>query len=148
MDKHTQIPPLSQTAVSGSVTVSELRIGNYVKIGIDINLKSFFSTIEEISNMNNVVIVQNKNFIKVMPLNAIEPILITENWLLDFGFEWSIFHQAFHKNNFGFDINSLHGGGFDLTTFKRQVFISKINFVHELQNLYFALTGLELQLVL
>lgn len=74
-----------------------------------------------------------------------EPILLTEEWLLKFGFKkpahtWcgDVFHLtewdkypinwcvAMNKNN--------------------AVIIQKLKYVHQLQNLYFALTGEELEL--
>lgn len=85
-----------------------------------------------------------------MKTNEIEPILLTEEWLLRFGFEkdynsWilkinggriAIIPQADYYN---FAIWSGLGMHDDYA------FISQIKFVHQLQNLYFALTGNELK---
>jgi hypothetical protein len=81
----------------------------------------------------------------VLPYNRIHPITINEEWLLKAKFEWSIFHQAIHKEGFPFDLNSLFYGGYSMSTFKKAVVIfGKIEFVHDLQNIYFDLTGTEL----
>ena len=78
-------------------------------------------------------------------IENIEGIPLTEEWLLKFGLEWSIFHQATHKTGFEYDLNSLYEGGYSLSTFKREhIVVEKIKYVHQLQNLYFALTGEEL----
>lgn len=73
-----------------------------------------------------------------------EPVVLTEYWLLKYRFEWSIFHQAYHKEGFDYDLNSLYKGGFDLTTFKRQMVILELQYVHQLQNIYFELKKLDL----
>jgi len=67
----------------------------------------------------------------------VQPIPLTEEWLLKFGFDdlgtygygRGNFHICLHENEFYFSINN------------RKVFIKH---VHQLQNLYFALTGEEL----
>jgi len=77
----------------------------------------------------------------------IQPIPLTEDWLIRFGFKWSVFHQAIHKEGFDFDLNESSWGGYFLSTFKRGIHIGEtIQHVHQLQNLYFALTGTELTL--
>lgn len=106
---------------------SELRIGNIVSYGdgelfVDINV---FRDLEHYK---------------------LKPIPLTEEWLVKFGFEkeysnyWSHKKSYFEidKDNYGLWINSVngneyhHGNGF--------------KHVHQLQNLYFALTGEELTL--
>jgi hypothetical protein len=78
-------------------------------------------------------------------MKDIQPILLTEEWLLKFGFEWNIAYQAIHKEGFDFDLNSLYYGGYSLTTFKKgTTIVCFIEYVQQLQNLYFALTGEEL----
>lgn len=34
-----------------------------------------------------------------------QPIQLTEEWLVKLGFEWSIFHQAYHLNGFDYVID-------------------------------------------
>jgi hypothetical protein len=69
--------------------------------------------------------------VKPNKVNEIEPILLTEEWLLKFGFKKDklVFYKDFLLYNFN--------DGF-------YFFEMKINHVHQMQNLYFALTGKEL----
>ena len=110
----------------------ELRLGNWV------NFK--FSDIS-----NEVMICHNdlRNFemnIKMGGFNDIyQPIPLTEEWLLrfafdnlgDYGFGIGEFHIINRVGKWGFPIND------------KIVFI---NYVHQLQNLYFSLTQKELQI--
>lgn len=110
---------------------NELRIGNWVydkKFKGNIEFKSFFG----LCNIENNP-------------DAFEPIPLTEEWLLRFGFykpayswigdkfhlsEWDDYPLnwcvAFNKNN--------------------AILVDKLKYVHQLQNLYFALTGQELEI--
>lgn len=73
-----------------------------------------------------------------------KPIPLTEEWLVKFGFEKSIYHC---------DIYELNKNGFEISfDFKDRVINGcylecielDIKYVHQLQNLYFALIGKEL----
>lgn len=71
--------------------------------------------------------------------NSIEPIPLTEEWLIKFGFENSNmgFSADYSKDNIELNfVNGLYEYGD----------YCKIEYVHKLQNLYFALTGEELTL--
>jgi hypothetical protein len=80
-------------------------------------------------------------------LTELKPIPLTEEWLLKFGFEKTFYEGEFgrywdyieHKHEF-----HLHGMGFKSEDMDFTFLMRKINFVHQLQNLYFALTGNEL----
>lgn len=89
-------------------------------------------------NMDIGVIVNRS--LRVLSFNEIEPIELTEYWLIKFGFEKTIGGRT---KTIWFSIDSLRiliekgkfipiGKGIDLKS------------VHQLQNLYFALTGEEL----
>ena len=73
-----------------------------------------------------------------------EPIPITEEWLLDFGFEkkgdyyerWSGDLLYSYEDGWGLTFGQGMGFSFEI----------KCDYVHQLQNLYFALTGEELEL--
>lgn len=76
-------------------------------------------------------------------LDLIKPIPITEEWLLKFGFKYNNPTYEWYDKSavFFIQVNYL---GFDLIAkFHNQV-IREIKYVHELQNLYFALTEKEL----
>ena len=119
---------------------NELRIGNWVYSGIDS---------KQPIKVPPIMIAQlSKNEDKE---HNIKPIPITEDWLLRFGFElnnirvkfwtedrypqWSLKVLKIKKNNVGDFM--LDGFGFFL----------HIKHIHQLQNLYFALTGEELKLL-
>jgi hypothetical protein len=78
--------------------------------------------------------------------NIFEPISLTEDWLLKFGFE------TWHKRDW--DIGGVGDGQLlTVTTYAKNPIVRvwnqdiiHINYVHQLQNLYFALTGTELEL--
>ena len=79
-----------------------------------------------------------------------EPIPLTEEWLVNFGFNAkSINHNFRIESNVDFQISSALR---NCKTDERSVFYleskfgTKIEYVHQLQNLYFALTGEELTL--
>lgn len=81
--------------------------------------------------------------------NSAKPIPLTEQWFIDFGFEKfgdnSSFYLGCYENGFIFD-------RYDSTQARiwwrgRYMGIcQRLEYVHQLQNLYFALTGEELQL--
>ena len=120
--------------------VKELRTGNYV--GISKNARTL---IEE----------DKQGFIKVFSIgsgsvnqwnemgtsggiNNPKPIPLTENWLLDFGFNiikgWD---DTFYFERSGFQIYEYSVSGYEYDGFS-------IKYVHQLQNLHFALTNQEL----
>lgn len=128
---------------------TELRLGNYVEIGINEKLESVFSTIEELSNNTNVVLTKDKNILRVFPIDVIKPIEITEEWLVKLGFE-----KALYEKNFPLYYDRNNTGHFDAISvsvydnFSRVKIVDKtvrtVKYVHELQNLYFAITQTEL----
>lgn len=75
----------------------------------------------------------------------INPIPITEEWLLKFGFEEKSKSKNFYLGNFRFHISKpanydgfIFCDGYDVIT-------DRIKYVHQLQNLFFCLCGEELQ---
>jgi len=110
---------------------TEFRLGNLIytkKYNFDI--EKYETHVTEF-NSTLFILMINKNKI-------FEPIPLTEEWLLKFGFE-KIDH--IHKDNY-FKKNWLccESLSFDW----RGGYIGRIGYVHQLQNLYFALTGEEL----
>ena len=107
----------------------ELRIGNYVEYNGE--------TIKLDGSLLCCYIQNELDF----PLNKIQ---LTEEILLKFGFEEKSKSKNFYLGNFRFHISkpANHDGfifcdGYDVIT-------DKIKYVHQLQNIYFALTGEEL----
>ena len=130
---------------------SELRIGNYVK---------FKGCGDKPFKVFRIDTTESSTF------TTAEPIPLTEEWLLRFGFEdyqktenpdyLNEFGQEWHKiyfNGFYYMHNdrgkgyemSISGACYDESTGLHS-FSNPIEFVHHLQNLYFALTGEELVL--
>lgn len=123
----------------------ELRIGNYVKafdgvasIGWPEVGKKFqidLCVFELLSNEDNGYSMQ-----------FIEPIPLTEQWLLDFGFEFMSSQQGqtyYHIN--GWTVLYTYGSWY-YSTSKSITIGLKLQFVHQLQNRYFSLVGEELTL--
>ena len=77
--------------------------------------------------------------------NALEPIPLTEEWLLKFGFEKWLFnrHRYFKKKSKNTFMIEHTIEGFYFTYDNNAITVTE---VHQLQNLYFALTGEELML--
>jgi hypothetical protein len=122
------------------MTASELRIGNYINrtskafkdkpLGVtQVDLDTFYWIVECIDDFDNY-----------------EPIPLTEEWLVRMGFEI--------KENYYWINNKFFGGyAFDLVRnclvkeypcSANEFHTTDIEYVHQLQNLYFALTGQEL----
>lgn len=88
---------------------------------------------------------------------AFEPIQLTEEWLLKMGFLPSRLNikNYFHPSTILFELRnvSVLDGGFKIRigvdeAFSFKAISTEIQFVHQLQNLYFALTGEELDIKL
>jgi hypothetical protein len=127
------------------MNASELRIGNLVydslkELNITISKSIFMSLDNEIE------------------LKKIQAISLTEEWLLKFGFEECQDYYAGGKSMFFYDIDkslensefyifSNENNEFNLSSMEDQIVISKklnIKYVHEIQNLIFALTRKDL----
>ena len=107
---------------------NELRSGNLVK----------YKHLSESSSISAFDIVQISD-----DNSNVEPIPLTEDWLLKFGFEekmfgwWSnvLFLRTDNRDGFFYDWQKTN-----------ETTGTYIEYVHQLQNLYFALTSLELTL--
>jgi hypothetical protein len=114
---------------------NELRIGNYIGDKDDIAI------VESIDKDGCMVqfINDEKNGFRIS--QPIKPIPLTEEWLLRMGFD----KFAEHTPSFGHD-DIYRKGYIDIHARYNQYHFHGIliNFVHELQNLYFALTKQEL----
>jgi hypothetical protein len=78
--------------------------------------------------------------------SKVEPILLTEEWLLKFGFKKG--NQIYPKGFSLLVLNTDFYWGFNLEDKLDCELndVQPINYVHQLQNLYFALAGEELQI--
>ena len=134
---------------------NELRIGNYVNVPIQEQCPFRIDAFEYCSEKFIKVAQEVKlNGFEVHPLTwyggDLQSIPLTEEWLLKFGFRAkSINHNFTIDSDVDFRISSAQRV---IETNERSSFYleskfgTKINYVHQLQNLYFALTGEELTL--
>lgn len=111
---------------------NELRMGNWVQVEYD-------GILQEPEQVWKVTISSRDNYHTVndWKIEALRPIPLTEEWLERFGFKKFKNHNDWSKRGV-----IIHGRkrGFVL---RRSVPV--IKYVHQLQNLYFALTGEELE---
>ncbi len=128
----------------------ELRLGNFIRFSDD-------GTIFEVGSIElNGFTVKNENETTWIESVEFQPIPLTEEWLLKFGFEKT---EGMHINSYKLVINiispdekiylilSSHNYywiGQSYKTDSVDVGLGKLDYVHQLQNLYFALTGKEL----
>lgn len=124
------------------MTASELRIGNYVNISLnDVDYNTIQIKVDDL-----YYITQKKG--------VYEPIPLTEDWLTKFGFKYinsNNSYLTYTKNNYYLQMDVRKADNkwtifddiiSDLVEFAKV----DITHVHQLQNLYFALTGKELKI--
>lgn len=125
----TQAEQLPQVAVMQSVLAKDLRLGNLIlKNGKIYEITTLFFV-----DLHDGTVRENYNNSYV-----IEPIPLTEEWLFKFGFKKLNQVPQYHIEDFHVyttkNYSKIFGLHFDV----------KIKHVHQLQNLYFALTQHEL----
>jgi hypothetical protein len=119
------------------IQANELRIGNLVCF-IDETGASPDYIETNVGMMEIQHAIKNNDFFQGIPL--------TEEWLVRFGLMDKPSYKAFHIGSMEFDIPSMIGGCLDNELGLDQENSIHIQSVHQLQNLYFALTGEELKL--
>lgn len=120
---------------------NELRIGNLAfMVGGELSGLSKVTGILSETHLNSQRLADGKDFEKIV-IPFYEPIPLNEEWLLKFGFEkkdcrfWQSGYFVLHQD--------LDGN----LVYKSRSLEIDVKHVHQLQNLYFALTGEELKLV-
>ncbi len=135
MQNNTTMKPLNQN----NMKTIELRVGNYY----------YDCSTDEIE------IITGKTFLQIFTgkLSCMKPIPLTEEWLLKFDMELTDGFSSSRKlylNNYENDISKItyspKEGLLRLSNgdTKGTLLIPHIKYVHQLQNIYFALTGKEL----
>jgi hypothetical protein len=124
------------------IKTNELRIGNLVSqngfFGYVYSIESALPKQEQRFSDKDLVTLFD-NGMTTVTIDEINPIPLTEKGLINFGFsELEKNYRTFFVNN-KFKLEMSNGGN---------IYYNKIwiPYVHSLQNLYFALTGVELQL--
>lgn len=125
---------------------NQLRIGNMV-----FDWAKRIATVESI-NSHDVVRLSSSDY-KFESFNlkqhGVSPIPLTEDWLLNLGFEYKFFEEGETKSEYFFHKDLFpEYYVYYLPYFNMSIYIGDvtIQYVHQLQNLYFALTGEELKL--
>jgi hypothetical protein len=118
--------------------VNELRIGNWVNYE-----ESPYQVWSEIRK-NSVDLDDLKNkHVNAAAYDELQPIPLTEEWLLKFGFVSNPYQDRYEKGHLHIECDKTKG---ELMLWIDKLPYAKlIKSVHELQNLYFALTGNELE---
>ena len=102
---------------------NEIRLGNNV-----------YDTLGKVKQIDLEAI----TYISKEPLNQVQPITLTDKWLLKFGFE-KYFVNWYRVNNF-----YIRKIGDEFETEIGECLYKTIDYVHQLQNIYFAVTNEEL----
>jgi len=121
-----------------SVSVTDLRIGNYViynnkEIGTITGVQAFL--------FNNGKVAINQRLDIFYHTENIKPIPLTEEWLLKLGFVSNPYQDRYDKGIFHIECDKTKGK-IDLWVYGSP----HIKYIHQIQNLYHALTGLDLQI--
>ncbi len=126
--------------------VKELRIGNWVELVVEDGdeMVDSFEPVIRVDAIDYDVFYPDK---KEYYINAnecmVKPIPLTEEWLVKFGLavdKWFI-DESFKitkDEHYGWEIHTQNA------THTKSIAFAYIKYVHQLQNLYFALTGEEL----
>ena len=127
---------------------NELRLGNIFDADMALNAEKILSVT---SGRITAIFEYGVSFKDktVFPLELIKPIVITEDILLQFGFE--LCNEAKITKRYNHDINPFiemisqnDWMSSKVIVAQRSELLATIHYVHQLQNLYFALTGQEL----
>lgn len=135
---------------------TELRIGNLLQ---DKSTDEFLSIIELTTdsikcyflNKTEQIFFINGRF-SLLEKSQVKPIPLTEEWLLKFGFKPNILTFIYNNIEVAFDSKKylrlcgysfISGDEYPIPS-SNKCFIKPIKYVHQLQNLYFALCGKEL----
>ena len=122
---------------------SELRIGNLVT---PCGNKPY--RVESVDNDGCMIVpVDNSELVDFDYECDLEPIPLTEEWLVKFGFEYKDGYLTLELGYFS-GSNFIYWIGDVLNLFCKSgmMLTNNIKYVHQLQNLYFALTGEELKI--
>ena len=119
----------------------ELRVGNLVK------LNDQAETITDIVSDHGKYFVDTyKHILIFLDNHSLKPIPLTEEWLIRLGFEKHFNGYFCERDYLLLKQHKLENKWFVWVNKVGDIDCTRINSVHQLQNLYFALTGQELEL--
>ena len=122
---------------------NELRIGNFIA---DYEDKPYHFQIESIENNHGDYWVTYRNGSVNCTVDSLEPIPLTEEWVLKFGFK-DLGYGEFEKGRYMLDKEYTDKGFWEFCILGKALPDMEVQYVHQLQNLIFALTGEELTVV-
>jgi hypothetical protein len=129
---------------------SELRIGNLITSN---SYYSYVYSIESAMPLQNerysdkVLVTLFNGGLSTVPIDELEPIPLNEEWLLKFGFEWCNEAAGYFDNLHAVYLMYPNVQFHPFCTNDKDCWI-ELQYVHQLQNLCFALTGKELEIKL
>lgn len=131
---------------------NELRIGNCLNFPCDSNIEEFSWFVSDIKYLNYDYDTK-QCFVNDTPLDETKPISLTEEWLVRFGFlkKETNNEYGWYKNCLNRQLCWCHSNFISIEfnigqcdEFTNTLLDIECKHVHQLQNLYFALTGEEL----
>ena len=130
------------------IKTNELRIGNYVSVdkGFEMLVHSIYK--DDTLYLDFIPPLVNEADVWEEDVKDVSPIELTEEWLLKFGFtkhnmEGYEVHFKYNHPKLHSGITALYNANFSI---KLDDVARGVKYVHQLQNLYFALTGNELNI--
>lgn len=132
-----EFPQLKTNKTVDNLLANELRIGNYL-CGLKME-----DPIRRINDSIQYNYQTERYELDCIGLEYFEPIPITEEWLLKFGFEWCNEVSGYFDNLHAIYLKYPKIQFHPFCTNDKDCW-NEIEYVHQLQNLYFALTGTEL----
>jgi len=132
-----------QTSVSGSVTKNELRIGNWLFVDEMRNNHMISQIRETMVNVEYIRIDTNELHCSLISIDRLKGIEINEILLSNLGFKKCEFNipDKYIREECPFSIKFRKENGFTVEYKYGHVYLK---YAHQLQNLFFALTGREL----
>jgi len=125
------------------IKANELRIGNYILIN------GARQQVNSINARNNGIqvgyLVAGVEKVENCTSAAVQPLLLNNEVLADCGFEFDDYYKLWQKKIDGKKADMQINLDYDITDFMRRPLIKAISSLHQLQNIYFALKGNELE---
>ena len=130
-----------------SIEAKDLRLGNYVN-------EQYWDSVDGCFKFAKIVVdgIYKKHIVcennGAYNLDDIQPIPLTENWLVRCGFEFGIKLENFTKGKHQFIELDCLNGYFSESGIFYYGLNTEIKYLHQLQNLYWCLCGEELKIIL